>query len=271
MKTAVVFLTNYPKIETLAFAQELSLKTDTFVVVDSMQKLPDATAKELAHPGNVNIIQIEDSICRLTGYTNSNISDNSTHIKKNPIAMDKFLYWFCEKNTEYDFLWVLEDDVFVPSVQTLENLTIGYSAYDLVVQDNKLKTDDLKVWHWRSIMDKISEPYYNSMICAMGISRKLLNCIKEYVDKNKTLIYSEVMFNTIAMHNDLNVICPFELKSIVWMGEWTDEVIYQLPNNLFHPMKEIDKHPGIREKIVKWEAKNRKPRRQIPRFLKKMM
>jgi hypothetical protein len=185
--------------------------------------------------------------------------------------MDKFLYSFCEKFTEYEFLWVLEHDVLVPSVKTIKNLTEEYSGYDLVTQDNKLKEDNLMDWHWRSVVDKIGPPYYNSMICAMGISRKLLNCIKKYVEEKKTLFYSEVMFNTIAMQNNLKVIAPFELKSIVWMGEWHPDVIQQLPNNLFHPMKELDKYSEIRKDLLKWEQDNRKPIVQIPEYLKKLM
>lgn len=265
MKVGIVFLTNKPHANTIKFADEVAKEfpDSTFVVVDS--SLP------VVGGGGADIVQVPDEVCKEHGYINSNISDNSTHIKKNPIAMDKFLYTFCEHFTDFDFVWVLEDDVFVPSVQTLRNLTIGYSAYDLVVQSNKLKEDDLLDWHWRSIIDKIEPPYYNSMVCAIGISRKLLDCIKAQVHAKKTLIYSEVMFNTIAMQNNLKVICPFELKTIVWMGEWHEDVIQQLENNLFHPMKDIAKHTEIRAKLERWAKNRRKPRRQIPKFLKQLM
>ena len=247
MKIAIVFLTNEPKEGTIEFAKRVKEETnyDVFIVADDNSKEYDVCC-------GVKIIQEYDVVCSYTGYFNSNISDNSTHIKKNPIAMDKFLYSFCEHTDvyDYDFVFVLEDDVFVPSVSAIKNFINKYSCYDLVTPNNFLKNDTVMDWHWRSVFDKHEPPYYYSMVCAMGLSKKMFSAIKDYVKKNKTLFYIEVMFNTICHHRGLSVFAPLELKSIVWMGSWGRDEWALLPENFFHPMKNINEHEDYRETIL---------------------
>ena len=98
--------------------------------------------------------------------------------------------YFCEINKGYDFVWIFEDDVFIPSVDTLKYLNDKYSKRDLVVSNNARKSDNIMDWHWKHIVDKIQPPYFYSMVCAMGISRATLDKVKEYVDANETLFYN---------------------------------------------------------------------------------
>lgn len=267
MRVAVVFLTVNPFAETINFANLISKETlfDVFIVAD--------TKKKVFVSNSVNLIQISDKESVKNGYTNSNINSQATHIKKDTIAFDKMLYYFCEQGTDYDFVWVFEDDVFIPSVQTIKNLHDKYSQYDLITSNNNLKDDDLMDWHWKHIFNKVNlpEPYYYSMACAVGLSRNMLNEIKKYVDVNKKLFYVEVMLNTLAMQGDLIVCEPFELKSIVWMGKWEINEFLLLPDNVFHPKKEIDKHPNYRHDIEKAIYSKKKPKNNLPKFIKQLM
>jgi hypothetical protein len=65
----------------------------------------------------------------------------------------------------------------------------------------------------------------------MGISKKLLDKVKMYKQKNNRLFHIEAMFNTIAMQNGYNCVAPLELKSIVWKGDWSINEFLLLPNN----------------------------------------
>ena len=87
-------------------------------------------------PIGVQLNYVPDEVCVAKGFTNSNISKNDTHIAKNPIAWDKYLYLFCEVYTTYDFVWVFEEDCFIPSVESLKALDYVYSSYDLVCANN---------------------------------------------------------------------------------------------------------------------------------------
>lgn len=268
MNKAVVFLANKPSQGTIDFAVEVSMTTDfhVFVVIDNNEKYYGKSFKD------VHLIQIPDHICESTGYFNSNISDNSTHIKKNPIALDKFLYSFCELNKMFDFVWVFEDDVFIPLVETITELDEKYSdKFDLVVPNNFKKNDFVMDWHWKSVINKHDPPYFYSMVCGMGLSRQMLNMIKRYVGWHKSLFYCEVMFNTIAFHNQLKVKDTYELKSIVWMGKWDLDEFILLPNNVFHPRKDIDNHANLRKQIEQAKKDGYKPINNLPDFVKKSL
>jgi hypothetical protein len=44
-------------------------------------------------------------------------------LEKDYVSWDKALYYFCHREGKsYDFLWLIEDDVFIPSVDTLTAL-----------------------------------------------------------------------------------------------------------------------------------------------------
>lgn len=268
MKKAIAFLTRYPQLETLAFAEQLSFETDFDIFVFSDELY--AEKEELIVNKSFKVISYSDNFCKESGYVNSNIS-GSTHIKKNPISWDKMIYHFCEQGMEYDFVWVFEDDVFIPSVKTICNLHEKYSAFDLITPNNFQKQDDLPDWHWKHIFDKIEPPYYYSMVCAMGMSRKMLDAIKEYVKNNNQLFYIEVMFNTLAMQNNLKVKDAFEFKSVVWLGEWFIDEFLLLPDNVFHPKKNIEDYQYLRLMISHQQKNGYKPVNKLPNFINDLL
>jgi hypothetical protein len=106
-------------------------------------------------------------------------------------------------------------------------------------------------WHWKLVNNriKLKAPYGRAMICAIRCSKKLLLCIDEYVKNYNDLFLDEVLFNTIAIHNNLNIKCIPELKPIVFKREWkfSDISIYKL----YHPIKNIDKQNMFRQNINK--------------------
>jgi hypothetical protein len=246
MKTAIAFLCKEPQQELISFAEQIVDNNlfDVYIITDN-----DYCEFTNVRHYNLKIISISDAMCKKFGFINSNISDNSTHIKKNPIAYDKALLYFCGIKTNYEKVWFIEDDVFIPSVEHLVNLNNRYASCDLITANNFAKTDNIKDWHWAHIFDKIEPPYYHSMVCVCGCSRKMLNTIFKYVEKNNTLFYIEAMFNTLAMQNNLIVADAFELKSIVWQGEWGLDEFLLLPNNLFHPVKATYFHQTYRGAI----------------------
>jgi hypothetical protein len=82
------------------------------------------------------------------------------------------------------------------------------------------------------------------MICAIRCSKKLISCINEYTIKYKDLFLDEVLFNTIALKNNLITVTPTELSSIVYQKDWDKKDIDK--NNLYHPVKDIKKQYEFR-------------------------
>lgn len=254
-KNAIIFLSKFPHEDTIRFANEIMVKTDFEVVIISDQP---CFLKPVLH--------LTDQLCLDNGYYNSHPPE--THIKKNPIAWDKAMLFLCEIFPCFEYVWIFEDDCFIPSINTILNLHEKYSNFDFVSANNKLNNSTKpQDWHWRSIYNKINPPYYYSMVCGCGMSNKLLEEIKKYVKANKTLFYIEVMFNTLAMQANLKVTDAKELKSIVWMGDWDIDEFLLLPNNIFHPLKDIGNHKNLRNELQLAIEEKYIPFNRLPEFL----
>lgn len=265
MRIAIAFLSKYPSIETINFATKIGIETDfkAHIIVDSMEPV--------AITQNCMIVQLSDTICMSAGYKNCNIGDNITSIKKNPTAWDKFLYYFCELDTSYDYVWVFEDDVFIPSIDVLKNLILKYTEFDLVTANNFVRRNNDMTWYWPHIIDKIQGPHFNSMVCAAGLSKNLLEVIKKRVQVAGELFYIESLLNTLAIQNSLSVKCPLELKSIVWMGHWGIDEFLLLPHNIFHPLKDIDDYESKRALIKDKIEDGYIPKNNLPGFINEML
>lgn len=247
---AVVFLCVEPNDTLLAFAQEIKKCFDVFIVVDSNEHNYNTIQN------GIRFIQYDDNYCKSKGFYGCNIDGKTTLIKKEVISIDKFLLAFCTKYTFYDFVWTFEDDVFIPSVNAIQKITKKYIDYDLVTPSNN-EHNGLNDWHWLHIKDKIEPPYYNSMVCAFGVSRRMLDRVQQFRSANNQLFFMEALFNTLAMQNNLKVKDAFEFKTIVWMGEWGLPVYSLLKNNFFHPDKDKDKHGVCRQLLTE---KNNTPK-----------
>ena len=151
------------------------------------------------------------------------------------------MYYFCKNNIKYENVWFIEEDVFIPSINTIENIDKKYANGDLLVASNNIIYEKSSDWHWNYINAQISlnPPYANSMICAVRCSKKMLECINNYAEKYKNLFMDEALFNTIAIQNNLNVIIAKELSTIVYQRNWAKHEINQ--DNLYHPIKNIIK------------------------------
>lgn len=261
----VVYLCNKYNADTNAFLEELHTKLNVNVV-----QMCDSD-EGIIYSEKVSVMHFPDSVCREHGYINSNIGDSHTHIRKNPIALDKALYYLCELDKS-DFVFIIEEDCFVPFPLTIQNLFDNYGKSDLVVANNFYNDGSAMDWHWSNVYPLIQPPYYYSMVCAVGVSRKMLDCIKKYKEENNTLLYCEVMFNTLAMQNNLNVICAFELLSVVWMGDWGIDEFLLLPDNIFHPRKDIENHKALRVELTEGILSRRKPsKNRLPPFITDLM
>lgn len=270
-KPAICFLCKDLHKETYSFGVSISkeLGVPVYFIVDT----PIQNDFEPKNADNAFIVRISDSICLSSGFENCMITGGkvNTVLQKNPISYDKMLYYFCKIELDIDFLFVFEDDVFIPSAAAVQNLLTKYIGFDLVTPNNMKKEDDVMDWHWNSVVDKVDPPYYYSMVSAFGLSRKMLNVINNQVESKGTLFFTEVMFNTLAMQNGLKVTDAFELKSVVWMGNWGIDEFLLLPNNVFHPKKDLENFQAYRQEILDKRKSKYKPKNNLPPFIKGLM
>lgn len=230
----------------LDFYSKLSDLYDIYFICDTQDDLSEIKNKYT----NVNFFQIEDSICLENGYHKSCIITMSKVV----VAWDKALYYFIKLNNSYDYVWFLEDDVFIPTIDTISNMDRKYPDQDYLCPSNGLnESGQLNSWWWPHInkkytLNEYKLPWSCSMVCAVRMSKKLLENLGERVNINKELLFIETMFNTVASNARCSVVvCP-ELSTIVYSHNWRPEHIR--PENLYHPIKDPNIQTQYRQKFL---------------------
>jgi hypothetical protein len=236
-KTALCFLTTRPKDEMIDFADKLGidgLKYDMKVYIminDQSFKIPSETSSY------VKMIQISNSKCITHGYV------KSMYVRTRPIEIgiwDRAFLYFCQLNKNYSFVWFIEDDVFIPSIDLFRSMHKLYSdKNDLVVKYPIPNwTGDTSKWpHWSLANDSLVLPWYHSMTNAMGLSRHLLNTIDDHVRWRGISLIHEILPHTLAINLNMKVVSPIELNTLFWEEEVTWEDIEDNPNHWWHPVK----------------------------------
>jgi hypothetical protein len=249
--TAVFFLTLTPSNSTLDFASEISKYIETYVVVDN----PEYNTKQNINKVKILKTDLEESVFKVKILkTDSSKYKGINHVIRKPItSWDKVMYFLCEKLKHIDFAYIIEDDVFVPSVKSLINMIDKYHNYDLVTADN-VSYFDSKTWpHWKKIKPQTLQDFeyknlYKSMVAMMGISRRLLNVVKLYNTAYKHMEFLEMFFNSLCYMMGLKQISAPELQNIVWRRNWNAEDIHD--GFFYHPIKDFEVQEKLRSEIL---------------------
>ena len=160
----------------------------------------------------------------------------------------KALYYFSNENLDFDNTWFIEDDVFFYNENTLLMIDDKYAETDCLSNDVTEFDGSAGVWHWYKISMKYELPWYNTMVCAVRLSRTLLQKINEYAQTHQTLFFIEAMFPTVAHKNGLICNSPGEMTHIYYRDHI--ELNSIKPDMLYHPMKCVDLYPSMRQFIT---------------------
>ena len=244
-KKAICILTTNANIETFMFAETLKNENyDIFICIDNENSIIPNFDKT-----KINIINCNEKECKENFFFGSVV-----YCIDRACSRDKALYYFCRINKQYEYIWFLEEDVFIPSKDTIKNIDNQYLNDDLLSSENSIKLSENDknyiYWqHWWRNKNKIDYPWAHSMICAIRVSKKLLHFISEFVKNSKCLLFDELLFNTIALQNKLIITTPIELSNIVFSFQDIIPEIINV-NYLYHPIKNLSKHSKLRNFIL---------------------
>ena len=243
---AIVLLTRYPNNLWLNFLHNFQ-NYDIYVFIDDNTK----DFKQLFESVNkkINFIQLDDDFCQQRGYYNSLIQTGN--VPNKVLAWDKALLYFCWLNNNYEHIWLVEDDVFFLNEELVFNMDNYYKDADLLTPEHCINSSGNTCghqtgWpHWHCAHGRFNKPWAKSMVCMCRLSRRLLCKIKEYKNNHGKLEFHEILFNTLAMHNNMKVETPPELSKIDYLVDWGVNID---THYCYHPMKTMNHHNIIREK-----------------------
>jgi hypothetical protein len=189
---------------------------------------------------NFVFVQLDNVNCMENGFQMANLALN-----KMVSGWDKAIYFFSFYYKEYDHIWYIEDDIFLYDENVFKNIDDKYPDSDLLVKQIDQRDDEK--WLWNAVINHLPEPHYNSLVCACRVSKKLLSCIYDYVNKYKQLIFIEMLFTSIAKANNLKCDCPHELVPVIYRYDWNVNNVNKL--QLFHPIKDLNLQTEMREAL----------------------
>jgi hypothetical protein len=241
MKNIICFLTVKPTKEFYDFAKTFkNNEYDVYIIIDSNEYIiPE-------YDGVIPIIKVNNNVCESRGFKNTlYYCDNKA------FARDKALYYFTVSRISFMYLWLIEEDVFIPNTTIIPSIDVKYPGYDLLCKANKItsKITQPVDWHWPKIKSNIfiQLPWACSLVCAIRITPKLLGCIAKYAKMFNTLFLDEALFNTIAIHNGLSIRAIEELSKLEFNKRWNiNDFSYKY---LYHPIKNIQDQIFIRKHL----------------------
>jgi len=225
---------------------------DLFVFVDDPEFRPERD--------DVRYVLIDDWECANAGFY-----DFCPMFKKpsRACSWDKAAYFFARLHpARYEHVWLIEDDVFVPTLAAISALDRKYSEADIVSAPTTLNTSgEPQGWFWWRFVpaDLLPLPWAKAMVCAVRLKPTVFALLDELVARWKSvyggpedrpvllkeglpdsgpLLFIEYVFHTLALHAGLSMVVAEELSGIVYRREWTiDEMT---ADHLYHPVKELD-------------------------------
>jgi hypothetical protein len=257
-KNAFCLLTVKPSDEWLDFLNTFTNDYDVFVVFDNNDINIDEIVKKY---NNITFIRYNTRFIHTKGYWDSAYTTGRTYT-----SWDKGFYYFCEVNTAYDNVWFCEDDVYIPNVQSIVDIDTKYNqdllgTYEKYNYDGNLDNPNWWVWY-RSTSFKL--PWVSHLVCICRVSNQLLKKVKEYANKYKRLEFIETMLSSLAGNNGMSVkaVPEFDIKMNLFAGEFDNNVnccaridgdnLDKIdPNIIHHPVKNVQDHVTIRNKLNK--------------------
>ena len=238
-KYAICFISReYNKI-LFDFAETCADLYDVYIIVDDNSPINISSNK-------IKIIQIDEKECIKYNYIKS-----TYRFEQDVSGWDKAFYYFCNK-VNYDYVWFIEDDVFIANVNVLNNIDIKYPNSDMLCQNNKKINKDFPKKNFnlpKLIKKKLNFKLYQTMCCAIRISKLVLKLISSTVNIHHQLFFHELFILSLVIHNKLSYNVIPELKNIVYRKNWDIYTLKVNPNKLYHPIKDMNLQKEIREYI----------------------
>jgi hypothetical protein len=240
-KNYICILSVEPSYETYKFLKEIKKNIDYEIVIaidNNDYEIPN-------YDNEIKIIKYNKKVCEDAGYKNTVLWKQNEACSR-----DKALYYFNKENIDYNFIWFIEEDVFIPDIYTIQNIDKKYPSSDLLSGTHSILNEHSNDWYWPLVRSQttLDLPYANSMICAIRCSNKLMKSIDDYATKYKTLFLDEAMFNTLALHDKLEVL-PIKELQMYWEYDWKLEELNK--EYLYHPIKSIEQQVEFRKLLVR--------------------
>lgn len=258
---AFIFFGKWPSEDVLGFAAELAEKTaySVYIVPDDKDfHWPDADKHPKVRIRHVTKSQVmQANFTHASSYTFAADAPPDKAIWANDRALtlaasDEFSEQYCR-------IWLIEDDVFIPSVEAAVHVNrLARDSFDYI------STSDVQAYPWpywsnwrrfKKMLTRFpipSEYWRHNMANAVAMSPKFLAILRSLAAANGQLLFFEAMYPTLACalnrtHLKLDELHFFPKIRGTVNFEWEDIAKHKLW--WYHPMKDTALRKVFRQRI----------------------
>jgi hypothetical protein len=168
-------------------------------------------------------------------------------------AWDKALYFLNRlAQQRFRFVWLIEYDVFIPggpaAFLAVHRAAVANASDAVHAYNNPEMTRNTQQWAWARVTKVFKNhfpiPWFTSMVCALGLSSRMLNATDEYARKHGQLEYLEAFFPTLAHHAGMRKWNPGNFSTIIYPSWHKCGDVIAHPAGWFHPVKDIRRFNG---------------------------
>ena len=135
---------------------------------------------------DVRYVLIDDAECASAGYYDF---APTCYKLSRACSWDKAAYFFARLNpVRYEHVWLIEDDVFVPTLDAISALDRKYPGADIVSQAEVINTTGTtQGWFWWRFIDAdlLPLPWAMSLVCAVRLKTTVFDLLPALVDSWK--------------------------------------------------------------------------------------
>ena len=199
---------------------------------------------------NIEIFLISDSDIETCKFYKDNlcidnkIRDLTLLFRKKTTAWDRAIYFLKTQNVNYNFAWIIEDDVYIKKIEYLHNIIKKYNKenYDLISSYIN-SYEEFESWpHWNLLENHNFKKKYYSFNCFCRVSKNLIKYSCNYMEENfskNIIFFHEILFINVCIDNNLKYI-TFKKNDDLFI-RYTPE-IQELDLNknfkIYHPVKD---------------------------------
>ena len=200
---------------------------------------------------NATYLHVSDEECLQANYKYcvfNKIDIAGKECPRHVTAWDKMLYYLNKGTIEYEYLWIIEDDVYIHSAQhalkfieRFNNTSVDYVAKDFF---NKNSHPGWVQWY---VCEGVFDPahWYGGFTPLCRLSKKLVQSCDILVKEKGCLALVEALFPSLCAKHNLTITTDWiQTQPIrVCPDVSADEIRYTLqlkPDTIFHPCELSD-------------------------------
>ncbi|MEI7486723.1 MAG: hypothetical protein WCJ72_04840 [Chryseobacterium sp.] len=187
-------------------------KNIIIVLIKQLDKYLIDFYKNFKEKYNIEVFLISDSDIKTCKFYKNNlcidnkIRDLTLSFRKKTTAWDRAIYFLKTQNINYNFAWIIEDDVYIKKIEYLYNIIKEYNEENHDLISTYINSyEQFKSWpHWSLLENHNFKNKYYSFNCFCRISKKLIKHSCDYMEENfskNIIFFHEILFINICIDN----------------------------------------------------------------------